>query len=257
MTSRRARSRPPERVPLIPAEGHAAIERSLSAGTNPVRVIVICDMLLLRAGIRHILQQSGIQVLSEANTYQEALQLAGSAPPDIVLIDVDSPAGEYDNLRALAEATPHSRIIALADEELDLNHPILVEFGGMGVVMKRQAPEQLIKAIMKVHAGEFWWDRIHTADLVNRLVRRRRSEDVENTKIATLTKREHEIVRLGEGLKNSAIGERLFISEATVRNHLTSILDKLGLADRFELAVYAFKNGLVHYDRKRLPPDSR
>jgi DNA-binding NarL/FixJ family response regulator len=194
----------------------------------------------------------------EASTCQEALQAAGPAPADIVLIDLDSTTEDYASLRDVSEGAPQSRIIALTDEELDPDHPILVELGGMGVVRKRHAPEQLIKAIKKVHAGEFWLNRVHTADLLNRLVRRRRSEDAEDLKIATLTKRELEIVRLvGEGLKNAAIAERLFISEATVRNHLTSILDKLGRGDRFELAVYAFKNGLVRYDRKQIPPERR
>ena len=78
------------------------------------------------------------------------------------------------------------------------------------------------------------------------MARRRRAEDVEGAKIDALTKREHEVIALvGEGLKNAAIAERLFISEATVRNHLTSIFDKLDLSDRFELAVYAFRHGLV------------
>jgi len=88
------------------------------------------------------------------------------------------------------------------------------------------------------------------------MVRGRQEEDNEVAKMATLTSREHEIIALvGEGLKNGAIAQRLFVSEATVRNHLTSILSKLGLSDRFELAVYAFRQGLVQYpeaqDRRR------
>ena len=97
-----------------------------------------------------------------------------------------------------------------------------------------------------MHAGEIWLDRANTAEVLVRVARRRRTEDLEGAKIATLTRREHEIIALvGEGLKNRLIAVRLFISEATVRNHLTSILDKLGLSDRFELAVYAYRVGLV------------
>ena len=89
----------------------------------------------------------------------------------------------------------------------------------------------LIKAIGKVHEGEVWLDRTITAAVLARMTRRRHDGDVEAVKIATLTRREHEIIALvGEGLKNAAIAERLFVSEATVRNHLTSILDKLGLS---------------------------
>jgi DNA-binding NarL/FixJ family response regulator len=101
------------------------------------------------------------------------------------------------------------------------------------------------RAIRTVHSGELWLDRV-TATTV--LIRRRRAYqgDEETAKAATLTTREREIVALvADGLTNASIGERLFISPITVRNHLTSILGKIGVADRFQLAVYAFKRGLV------------
>ena len=92
-----------------------------------------------------------------------------------------------------------------------------------------------------------WIERLRH-ECSRRIARRRHIQDAEAEKIASLTRREHEIIALvGEGLKNGAIADRLFVSEATVRNHLTSILSKLGLSDRFELAVYAFRHGLVHY----------
>jgi DNA-binding NarL/FixJ family response regulator len=115
-------------------------------------------------------------------------------------------------------------------------------------VLKNEGPEVLIKAIRKVFAGEVWLDRTNSAAVLVRIARRQHTEDIDAAKIATLTRREHEIITLvGEGLKNGAIAQRLFVSEATVRNHLTSILDKLSLSDRFELADYAFRQGLVRY----------
>ena len=121
---------------------------------------------------------------------------------------------------------------------------MLIELGATGLVLKNERPEVLMKAIRKVHGGEVWLDRTITARVLARIARRRHTQDAEAEKIASLTRREHEIIALvGEGLKNGAIADRLFVSEATVRNHLTSILSKLGLSDRFELAVYAFRHG--------------
>jgi DNA-binding NarL/FixJ family response regulator len=93
---------------------------------------------------------------------------------------------------------------------------------------------------------ELWLDRAQTADVVNRLTNTHSKDDPEARKMASLTPRERQIVALvAEGLKNRAIAERLSISEATARNHLTSILDKLELSNRFQLAVFAFRQGLI------------
>ena len=128
------------------------------------------------------------------------------------------------------------------------DHHVLIELGATGLVLKNERPEILIKAIRKVHGGEVWLDRNDYGACARANCQAAAYSDAEADKIASLTRREHEIIALvGEGLKNGAIADRLFVSEATVRNHLTSILSKLGLSDRFELAVYAFRHGLVHY----------
>jgi DNA-binding NarL/FixJ family response regulator len=117
----------------------------------------------------------------------------------------------------------------------------------MGLVLKDKATEVLIKAIERVHAGEVWLDRSLTASVLSELsLAETRKSNPEADKVATLTGREREIVELvSQGLKNKQIAERLFISEATVRNHLTSILSKLDLSDRFELALYAYRHHLA------------
>jgi DNA-binding NarL/FixJ family response regulator len=122
----------------------------------------------------------------------------------------------------------------------------MIESGAMGVFMKDQTGDVLGRAIRKVHAGELWLDRTRTANVVSRLTGGRRDEEFESAKVQSLTGREREIVALvADGLTNKRIAERLFISEATARNHLTSILGKLELTDRFQLAVYAYRRGLV------------
>jgi two-component system, NarL family, nitrate/nitrite response regulator NarL len=217
------------------------------ADTPSIRVLLISDLLLVRAGLCHILEASGITLAGEATTCEEALALVEQERPDIILIDIDSRADTFTCVEDLV-AAQGGRILVVSDRAHAADHPTLVELGAIGLVLKHERPEVLIKAIEKVHAGEVWIDRVSTADALTRIARRRQSEDVDAAKIATLTKREREIIGLvGEGLKNAAIAQRLFISEATARNHLTSILDKLDLTDRFELAVYAFKHGLVQY----------
>jgi DNA-binding NarL/FixJ family response regulator len=113
----------------------------------------------------------------------------------------------------------------------------------MGLVLKDHAPEVLVKAIKRVHSGELWLDPFLMATMVSRRPAKEKNSDME--KMSTLTPRESEIVQLvAEGLNTERIARELLISQATVKNHLTSILDKLGVTNKFELAVYALRHGL-------------
>jgi two-component system nitrate/nitrite response regulator NarL len=231
------------------ASPERAVRPAEAAAREPaIRILLVSDLLLDRAGLRHVLDASGIVVVGEADSCEEAVCVAARERPDVILIDLDLRTDAFKCVGEIVAAAAGSRIIALSDRTRAADHHVLVELGATGLVLKNERPEVLIKAIRKVHGGEVWLDRTITAQVLGRIARRRHTEDVEAAKIATLTRREREIVTLvGEGLKNSAVAERLFVSEATVRNHLTSILAKLGLSDRFELAVYAFRQGLVHY----------
>jgi two-component system, NarL family, nitrate/nitrite response regulator NarL len=230
-----------------------------SAAPKPerqIRVLIISDLLLMRAGLQHVLDTPTIQLVGGAVSCVDAIPLVANDPPDVVLVDLDVRADALKCVDELLAAAPRSRVIVLSDKARSADHHIMVELGATGLVMKSEPPAVLIKAITKVHAGEVWLDRTNTAEVLSRIARRRHLEDLEAVKIATLTRREREIITLvGEGMKNAPIAQALFLSEATVRNHLTSILDKLGLSDRFELAVYAFRHGLVEYpeahDRRR------
>jgi DNA-binding NarL/FixJ family response regulator len=203
---------------------------------------------MIRAGLRLLLEAAGLVVSGEASNCEEAVVVAERLRPDIILIDLDLAKGSFACFADLTTASHESRIIALADQNRLNEHPTAIELGAAGLLLKQDPGDMLTKAIRKVHQGELWLDRISTADVVRRMTRRRRFEDVEGAKIATLTKREHQVISLiSEGLKNRVIAERLFISEATVRNHLTSILNKLGLSSRSELVVYSFKHQLVGY----------
>lgn len=225
---------------------------SASGSARPIRVLVISDVLLVRAGLRHVLASSTIALVGEAGNRDEALELALRERPNVILADLDLRSRALACVEEVRTAVPESRVIVLSDRTRSADHHVLIELGATGIVLKSAPPETLIKAITKVHAGEVWLDRANLAEVLARVARRRPTEDTDAAKIATLTRREREIIAyVGQGLKNNKIAESLFVSEATVRNHLTSILDKLGLADRFELAVYSFRQGLVQY------PDSK
>ena len=228
---------------------HDAASSSAASSAAAIRVLLISDLLLDRAGLRRMLEDtSGILFVGEAASGAEAVDLAARERPDVILIDLDLRSDAFDCVTKITACAPQSRVIALSDRTRAADHHVLIELGATGLVLKSERPEILIKAISKVHSGEVWLDRTVTARVLARIVQRRNSHDAEADKISSLTPREHEIIALvGEGMKNGTIAERLFVSEATVRNHLTSILSKLELSDRFELAVYAFRHGLVQY----------
>lgn len=220
----------------------------MQTAAGAIRVVLVEPQGLIREAIRVLLQTVGnIAIVGEANRADEIVRVVDGQRPDAVLFGLDGPGErELEGLQELANIAGHVRVLVLTSHNDAALCTRAIELGAMGVIGKDQPGQVLVKALQKVCAGEIWLDRAHTAGVVNRLTRRRIDQDPESVKIESLTPRERQIVTLvTEGLKNKEIAERLFISESTARNHLTSILDKLDLANRFELAVYAFRRGLV------------
>jgi len=217
---------------------------------RPIRILVIDDHAVLRAGLRMIIESHmGMVVVGEAENRRETLASIANEAPDIILLDLD--LGDENGLDLLPEliaAVPDARIILLTglrDPEVQRRAILL---GAMGLVSKQKAADTVIRAIEKVYAGEVWLDRAMIASILNDRVNSSvaPNQSAETLRIAKLTEREREVIRLiGEGIKNRQIAERMYISEATVRHHLTSIFAKLGVADRFELVIYAFQHGLA------------
>jgi DNA-binding NarL/FixJ family response regulator len=216
--------------------------------SSVIRLVLVEPQRLIREALRAVLQsKADIMVVGEAGDAPEVLGVVDSHQPDVVLIAFDgSTERDLAVLAELPRVAERARTVLLTSEVDAALHAHMIELGVMGLVPKAQSAQVLVKAVKKVHAGELWLDRSRTADVVNHFTRKRADDDPESTKIASLTVREEEIVALvTEGMDNKDIAERLFISECTVRNHLTSILDKLQLSNRFQLAVYAFRRGLV------------
>jgi DNA-binding NarL/FixJ family response regulator len=215
-----------------------------------IRVLIIDDHGIVRAGLRMLLEsQPGITVVGEAATCVEALELATREQPDIIVLDLDL-GGEnaVESMPALLHAAREARILILTGVRDSETHRQAIRHGAMGLVLKEKAAVTLLQAIAKVRAGEVWLEPTMIARVLGDLTRSQTSlrTSPEAAKIATLTEREREVITLiGEGLRNKHIAERLYISEATVRHHLTSIFAKLDVADRFELAIYAYQHGLA------------
>jgi DNA-binding NarL/FixJ family response regulator len=211
-----------------------------------IRILLVDDHEIFRAGLRLLLEgESGLNVIGEARNKAEAFQAVRNLP-DVILLDLDlGDETATDFLPDLVKAGEPARVVVLTgvpDPELHLRAICL---GAVGLVHKLEAPWVLLKAIRKVHEGEAWLNRDMVASAMKRLQQRTKI-DPEAGKISSLTARELEIVALiGEGRRNRAIGEQLYISEKTVRHYLTSIFTKLDVGDRLELMIYAYQHGLA------------
>jgi two-component system nitrate/nitrite response regulator NarL len=220
--------------------------------TDRIRILLIDDHKLVRAGLRMLIEnQPRLAVVGEAANRADACAIVAREQPDIILLDLDLDGESgVDFLPELIAATTAARVIVVTGVRAPEQYHRAVQLGAMGLVLKEQAVEVLVQAIRQVHAGGVWLEPALVARVLAARSGRRagctQPVDPEAAKIARLTAREREvIVLIGEGLYSSQIAARLSISEATVSHHLTSIFDKLGLANRFDLVVYAYRHGLA------------
>jgi len=227
------------------------VRKPASPIATDIRVFVIEDHAIVRAGIRMLIEkEQGIEVVCETSSASDALDLAAEYRPDVILLDI-SLRGEsgVDFLPQLLQAFPDAKVLVLTATEDVETHLLAVESGASGVVMKEQAPEILVKAIHAVNAGEPWVGSALSTAALAKLSRNWASHkkvDSEEAKIASLTPREREVVTVvAQGCNGARIAQELKISEATVRHHITSILSKLEVSNKLELAVYAFHHGLA------------
>ena len=215
---------------------------------DAIHVLLIEDHAVVRAGLRLLIEsRPGMVVVGEAANHNDALAIAAREQPDIILLDLDLGAEKgLDILPGLLAAAGQARVLILTGVRNVEDHRQAIRQGAMGLVLKEQAPETLLKAIEKVHAGEVWLDRAILASVLSEMVLGgARPANAEATRISALTEREREVIALiGEGLKNKQIGDRLSISETTVRHHLTSIFAKLGVESRLEMLIFAHRHGL-------------
>lgn len=217
---------------------------------EPIRVLLIDAHPITREGVRLLLHNAPqLQLVGEAGHRLDALALATREQPHVILLNLLVPdETALDLIPELLIAARQAHLLVITGATDPEEHYRAVRLGALGVVLKDQEPQTLIRAIERVHAGEVWLEHTMTVRLLGELLRGGQTErvDPEADKIMRLTAREREVVALiGAGLRNKQIAAQLFISEVTVRHHLTSIFNKLGVADRLELAMYAYQYGLA------------
>jgi DNA-binding NarL/FixJ family response regulator len=216
--------------------------------TGPVRVVVADDQALVRAGFRMILSADGIDVVGEATTGSEAVDTVRRHLPDVVLMDIRMPG--MDGLAAtrqiLAGTGPAPRIIMLTTFDLDHYVYAALTAGASGFLLKDVTPEQLVGAVRLVRSGDALLAPAITRRLVERFARHNADPPVVHRDLTALTPRELEVLGLlAHGLSNAELAARLHLSEATVKTHVARILAKLGLRDRVQAVVVAYRTGLV------------
>ncbi len=214
-----------------------------------IRVLVADDQSMVRAGFRMLLAgEADIEVVAEASTGLEAVDKAERFHPTVVLMDIRMP--ELDGLEAarrILAADPAARILILTTFDLDEYIYEALKAGASGFVLKDDPPEQLIAAIHTIAAGDALLSSAVTKRVIEQFTRIPRPTPPRE--LDELTERERDILRLiAEGLSNSEIGERLYISETTVKTHVTHVLQKLNLRDRVQAVVLAYQSGLVTQD---------
>jgi two-component system, NarL family, nitrate/nitrite response regulator NarL len=217
----------------------------MTKGKPPVRILVADDHAIFRDGLRRLLEGSDdVSIVGEASNGNECIKMLAKLKPDILLLDLRMP--EKDGLGVLEEINFDSmttRVIVLTAAEDDRDVVRAMRLGARGVVLKQSASDLLLKSIRKVSDGEIWLDNRMTAEVIDAF--KKSSEAGQRREKPLLSDREKEIVQLvAQGFRNREIGEKLFISEQTVKNHLHNIFDKLGVSDRLELALYAIHKGL-------------
>jgi DNA-binding NarL/FixJ family response regulator len=212
-----------------------------------VRVLIVDDQSLVRAGFRLVLENhDDLEVVGEASNGHEAIHSAGRLEPDVVLMDIRMP--ELDGIaatRAITAAHP-ARVLVLTTYDLDEYVYDALQAGASGFLLKDTPPGQLADGIRAVAAGEALLAPTVTRRLIEEFARVGPARRVRPAELDELTPRELEVLQLvARGMSNAEIAVELFLSETTVKTHVTHVLGKLGLRDRVQAVVLAYESGVV------------
>jgi len=214
-----------------------------------IRILIVDDQALIRSGLRMILEaEPGLSVIGEASDGSEALEIATRQRPDVVLMDIRMPT--MDGIEATRRLNASvldrkPRVLILTTFDLDEYVYSAIRAGASGFLLKDAPPDDLIHAIRVVARGEALLAPTVTRRLIEEFASQPQGDSAPEG-MDQLTEREVEVLRsLAAGLSNAEISDALFVSEATVKTHISHILTKLGLRDRVQAVVVAYESGLV------------
>jgi NarL family two-component system response regulator LiaR len=207
-----------------------------------IRVLVAEDHTLVREGICALINAwPGMEVVAQAADGVEAVHLARALQPDVILMDLVMPRKDgIEAIKDIRQEEPDAHILVLTSFVEDERAYLAIKAGALGYLLKDSSSDDLIEAIKRVHQGEF---SLHPS-IALKVIRELRGPAGLPPTQDPLTEREVEVLQqVAQGLTNQEIAERLRISERTVRNHVSRILDKLHLANRTQAALYALREG--------------
>jgi DNA-binding NarL/FixJ family response regulator len=216
--------------------------------TPPVRVLIVDDDDLMRAGLRGVLSHDeGIDVVGEARDGRDAVFRTRLLQPDVVLMDVRMP--DVDGISATHQVLadfPEVRVVMLTTFEQDDYIFGALSAGASGFLLKRTSPEELIGAIHTIAAGDSLLSPSVTSRVIERMAQQPAPDASRDARLDELTKRECEVLELvARGLSNGEIAATLVIEESTVKTHVKRILAKLGVRDRVQAVIFAYESGLT------------
>src|SRR2546428_738378 len=216
----------------------------------PIRVLLVDDQVLVRAGFRMILEaQSDIEVAGEAGDGAQAVEAARRLKPDIVLMDIRMPGLDgIEATRRLAGPGVESpvKVVILTTYDLDEYVFDALAAGASGFLLKHVPPDELVRGVRAAAAGDALLAPSVTRRLIEEFVKRRAPARWKSTDVDSLTEREREVLRLlARGRSNQEIAAELHVGEATIKTHVAHVLDKLDLRDRVQAVIFAYELGLV------------
>jgi DNA-binding NarL/FixJ family response regulator len=210
-----------------------------------IRVVIADDQPMMRAGFKAVLEATGaVEVVGEAASGEEAIEAAREHSPDVVLMDIEMPG--MDGIEA-TRRLPRERVLILTTFGLDEYIVDALRAGASGFLLKDAPTQDVVDAVRSVAAGDAVLSPAVTRQLLDQVGRRlpaavSRSPEA----FAGLTDREREVLRmLAAGLSNAELAGALYLSEATVKTHVSNLLGKLGLRDRVQAVIYAYETGLI------------
>ena len=214
-----------------------------------IRVLLCDDQSLVRSGFRMIIEaRPGLEVAGEAEDGLQAIQLARDTEPDVILMDVRMPNLDgIEATRQIVASGSRARILVLTTYDADEYVYAAIQAGASGFLLKDAQPAQLAEAIQVIAAGDALLAPSVTRRLLAQFARALPAGQAATLPaLSELTARETEVLRLlASGLSNAELAQRLFVSEATVKSHVSSLLRKLGLRDRVQAVIFAYEAGLI------------